>query len=152
MNSITTSLLLLLALLVTSCASKSAGFDSSPAIGGYCPVSYFTEGQAVKGSPALSADYAGKEYHFATEQARATFRENPTKYLPAYDGWCAYGVASGQRIQVNPEVFSIVEERLYLNKNHWVGRSFEKKKATLIAQADQQWPRLASSAPAARAN
>jgi YHS domain-containing protein len=129
-------------LLFSGCATSSAGSDSNPAIGGYCPVCYFSASKAVKGSPEFSASHAGKTYYFASEQARSTFERNPDQYLPAYDGWCAYGVAYGQKVEVDPKVFSVVDGKLYLNKNQWVGRSFENDKAKYITKADQEWPKL----------
>lgn len=129
-------------LLLSACATGSAGSDFNPAIGGYCPVSYFTDGKAVKGSPEFSLTHADKTYHLASREKLALFEKGPENYLPTYDGWCAYGVAYNQKVPVNPTVFSIVDDKLYLNKNRWVGRSFEKDTASYIKKADKAWPKL----------
>ena len=128
--------------LLASCGPSSPGSDSNPAIGGYCPVCYFAVGQAVEGSPEYQASYEGKTYYFNSEESVEAFNLEPEKYLPASDGWCAYGVAVGAKVPVDPRVFSIVDDRLYLNKNSWVGRSFDKDQEGFIAKADEKWPEL----------
>ena len=52
---------------------------------GYDPVSYFPEGgsKAWKGHIMISAEHDGVSYRFATEEHKALFQKNPTKYLPA---------------------------------------------------------------------
>ncbi len=66
------------------------------AIGGYDVVAYFTEGEPAKGSSRYSHEWQGVEWHFASEEHLALFRENPERYAPAYGGHCAYGVFVGK--------------------------------------------------------
>ena len=131
-----------IALFLTSCGPSISGSDSNPALGGYCPVCYFTADQAVKGSSEYQATYEGKTYYFNSAKSVTAFNADPEKYLPAYDGWCAYGVAVGAKVPVDPRVFSVVDGRLYLNKNRWVGRSFDKDQKGYITQANEKWPEL----------
>lgn len=142
MSKVLALLTTLLLLLLAGCSTGIAGNDARPAIGGYCPVSYFTAGQAVKGRPEFQTTHAGKTYYFASQQNNLSFQRDPARYLPAYEGWCAYGIAFGRKVPVNPEVFAIVDDRLYLNKNRWVGHRFEEDKGKHIAKADQEWSRL----------
>jgi YHS domain-containing protein len=112
------------------------------AINGYCLVCYISTNKAVKGSAEFTATHAGKTYHFVNKEAVSAFKKNPSKYLPAYDGCCAYGMTFGKKVEVDPTVFSIVNGKLYLNKNAKVGKTFEKDKAKHIAKADQEWAKL----------
>ena len=77
-----------------------------PAVGGVDVVAFFSleEGAApVEGSSKYpfqltTTDDRGHAYsttfHFASSLSRATFAANPAKYLPAYGGFCSYGMAS----------------------------------------------------------
>ena len=135
-------LVLSMVLFFTSCGPSVSGSASNPALGGYCPVCYFTADQAVEGSSEYQATYEVKTYYFNSAESVATFNADPEKYLPAYDGWCAYGVAVGAKVPVDPRVFSVVDGRLYLNKNRWVGRSFDKDQEGYIEKANENWPEL----------
>ena len=85
------------------------------AIGGYDVVSYFTANKATKGSPKFVAEYNGVKYNFASAKNQKAFKANPTKYMPACDGYCAWGVSEkGTKFPVNPETFKIVNGKLYL--------------------------------------
>jgi len=76
-----------------------------PAVGGVDVVAFFSlaEGsKPVEGSSKYpfqltTSDDRGHAYsstfHFASALSRATFAANPAKYLPAYGGFCSYGMA-----------------------------------------------------------
>jgi YHS domain-containing protein len=70
---------------------------SGVAISGYDPVAYFTTAKALKGSPEITATYAGGTYRFSTTANRDAFLADPARYLPVYGGYCAYGVAHSHR-------------------------------------------------------
>jgi YHS domain-containing protein len=56
------------------------------AIGGYDPVSYFTDGKPVMGDPALRAVHEGATYLFASDEHRWAFLREPDKFAPAFGG------------------------------------------------------------------
>jgi hypothetical protein len=74
----------------------------------------------------------------------ALFRENPEKYVPAYGGYCAWAVANGDLVKSDPEVWKIVDHRLYLNYSRKVQEDWEKDIPGFIAKAEANWPRLAA--------
>jgi hypothetical protein len=39
---------------------------------------------------------------------------NPSKYIPAYGGWCAYGMATEKKFPIDPDYFKVVDNRLFL--------------------------------------
>ncbi|WP_158966526.1 YHS domain-containing (seleno)protein [Chachezhania sediminis] len=70
---------------------------------------------AVPGRADITADYNGATFAFANEENRAKFLENPAYYAPQYDGHCAYGVSKGGKVPGNPNLWRIVDDKLYLN-------------------------------------
>lgn len=82
------------------------------ALEGYCPVSYFTENEARPGKPEYTSTHNSVDYHFASAEAKSLFDQNPEKYIPAYGGWCAYGMAVRDKFPIDPTNFKIVDGRL----------------------------------------
>jgi YHS domain-containing protein len=112
------------------------------AIHGYDPVAFFVEGGPRKGRAELALDHGGARWLFASEANRERFRAEPEKYLPAYGGYCAYGVAQGYLVKIDPEAWAIVNGRLYLNYDRSVARTWRKDVPGYVAKADANWPSL----------
>jgi len=112
------------------------------AVQGYDPVAYFTQNKAVKGQPAIAATHDGAIYHFANEQHKRLFLEAPESYVPAYGGFCGYGVATDHLAPVKPECFQIVSGRLILQYNRDAMKLFSKDLERSVAAADANWPNL----------
>ncbi len=130
-------LAVLFALVTTlSAAPKNLALD------GYCPVCYIAAGKAAKGDSKITSEYKGKTYYFVSEDVKGMFDEEPEKWLPQYDGFCAYGVAKGAKFDTDPTVFTVVDDKLYLNKNKKIGAKFNKDKEGFIKEADKNWPKL----------
>lgn len=118
--------------------TNSAGL----AVGGYDPVAYFVAGKAQAGSPDLTASHDGATYRFVDTANRDRFRADPAKYLPAYGGYCAYGVANGYKVKVDPDAFTIVDGTLYLNYDKGVMKKWRADIPAYIAKADANWKSL----------
>ena len=116
----------------------NAGSDGY-AIARYDPVAYFTEGRPVRGKTKLTAEYDGTKYAFSSVGNRARFLANPAKYTPQYGGYCAYGVAYGSKSDIDPEVWEIVDGRLYFLINAGTMSIWEKRKKTNIRIANKAW-------------
>jgi YHS domain-containing protein len=108
--------------------------------GGYDVVAYQSENTAAKGDPAITSTHDGVAYWFATETSRAAFDADPARYLPAYGGYCAYAVANGYTAKIDPEAFSVVDGRLYLNYSLSVRDRWLKDVPGHIAAANANWP------------
>jgi hypothetical protein len=104
-----------LLLSVTALRAQVAPIDEKGlAIGGYDVVAYFTN-KATKGDPAITAKQGDATYQFVTTANRNAFKKNPTKYLPEFGGYCAWGVgAKSAKFPINPETFEIIDGKLYL--------------------------------------
>jgi YHS domain-containing protein len=118
-----------------------AGADHEPALGGYCPVSYFTRLQAVQGFAEQQVRHAGSLYYFVDAAAKQLFEAEPEKYLPQFDGLCttALGGTYGNRIPANPTVFDIVDGKLYLFSSERAKLAYVQKPESYIEQAEQRF-------------
>ena len=109
------------------------------AIQGYDPVAYFTDGKPVAGHPAITASHDGAIYQFASEAHKAAFEADPLRYAPQYGGYCAYAAAQGAKAPIEPEQFTVVEGKLYLNFNADVRQRWNQDRASYIRKADAYW-------------
>lgn len=116
------------------------------ALEGYCPVSYFTAGRAVKGMPQYASTYNDVDYHFASADAKRTFDRSPEKYIPAFGGWCAYGMAVEDKFPIDPFNFKIVDGRLMVflrNRNvDALAKWNEGDERTQVAKAESHWAKV----------
>lgn len=111
---------------------------------GYDVVNYFTANEAVRGSQEFSAVHKGTTYYFKNAEHMSQFKASPEKFLPQFDGYCAFAVAQmNQKVPVDPKTFRVDDGKLYLFFNDfyegkpfntiipWLGNeSAMEKKAT----------------------
>jgi YHS domain-containing protein len=138
---------LLVFLVATICASARektlVNADGNGVIlHGYDPVAYFTEKAAVKGDAKYKATYKGSTFYFASDANRKLFKKDPGKYLPQYGGYCAIGVSMGQLEDADPKMFTIHNNRLFVQRNEKAHQMFLTNPDLLHQKADQQWPEL----------
>ena len=81
---------------------------------------------------------------FASAASRDAFRAAPAKYAPQYGGYCAYGMASGYKAPIEPDAWTIVEGKLYLNYNLSVRSRWSADIPGYIGKADANWPTVRS--------
>lgn len=115
------------------------------AIQGYDPVAYVTESAAVEGDAGITADYNGATYQFASAANRDAFVANPAKYAPQYGGFCAYAVSKGYTAPIDPQAFSVVDDKLYLNFSKSVRGIWSKDIPGNIVKGDANWPELSAN-------
>ena len=115
---------------------------SGVAIKGYDPVAYFTQSKPVKGSSAFTHQWMNSTWWFASAEDRDEFARNPEKYAPQYGGYCAYGVSQGHTAPIDPEAWTIIEGKLYLNYSKGVQKKWEQDVPGNIVKADRNWPDL----------
>lgn len=121
---------------------NTIGSPDGLAIRGYDPVAYFRDAGPRLGKSEFSVRYAGATWRFASAAHKALFEADPERYLPAYGGFCAYGTSRGYLVKIEPEAWSIVDGRLYLNYDLDVRKTWLGRTKTYIARADGTWPRL----------
>jgi len=129
--------------------------NSGFAAGGYDVVAYrdleqFPVGEpqpeAVAGKAAITAEHNGATWAFASKANRDRFTANPGKYVPRFDGHCAYGVSKGGKVPGNPNLWRIVDGELYFNIAPPVVELFEQDLEGNIARAGENWRSLESAA------
>ncbi len=112
------------------------------ALQGYDPVSYFTEGKPAKGDPKIEGTYNGALYHFVSQKHRETFEKTPTKYTPAYGGFCGYAASIGKVRPADPLIWSIVSGKLVVQHTKDADELWKKDIAGNKTKADKYWPYL----------
>ncbi len=112
------------------------------AVSGYDSVAYFAQGKPVKGDARFKTTYNGAEFRFANAANLAAFRANPAAYAPQYGGYCAWAVSQGYTASGDPQVWKIVNNKLYLNYNAEIGQKWAQNTAGFITAGDGNWPRL----------
>jgi YHS domain-containing protein len=123
---------------------KNSFFSSrtDTAINGHDTVAYFTVGKPVKGLDSLATTWMGAVWKFSSQANLDLFKANPEKYAPQYGGYCAYGVAQGSLVKVEPEQFTVRDGKLYLNYDADIQAKWLKDTATFIKSADVRFPQL----------
>jgi YHS domain-containing protein len=126
---------------------EGGGFFSEPkrtgvAIRGYDAVAYFLDAKAVPGNDAFVTEWMGAKWKFASQDHLDRFKAEPAKYAPQYGGYCAYGVANGKAVKIEPEQWTIVDGRLYLNYDADINKTWRADRANYIRQADSKFSQL----------
>lgn len=120
--------------------------ENKLAIQGYDPVAYFKSNKAIKGKKELSANFKSVIYYFSTKENLEQFKKNPSIYEPQYGGWCAYAMGnSGEKVEINPETFKIIEGKLYLFYNAYFNntlKSWNKNEKSFKSKADINWNKI----------
>ena len=116
------------------------GYFSSLAVGGYDPVAYFKVGKPVEGKAQFTTEYKGATWRFSSEENLNAFKADPAAYAPQYGGYCAWAVSQGYTASGDPNVWAIVNNKLYLNYDKSVQAKWEKDIPGFIAKADKNWP------------
>ena len=140
--------------LVATCISTSSfagdqyidGTDY--AVSGYDVVAYFDLAQSslgtsqpkgIPGRVEFVTKYNGAKFAFASQANLDRFLRDPAGFAPQFDGHCAYGVAVGNKVPGNPNLWRIVDGKLYLNITKAVARDWESDIPGYISQAGSEW-------------
>ncbi|MFN8306801.1 MAG: YHS domain-containing (seleno)protein [Ferruginibacter sp.] len=121
-------------------AQKSEVFiKDGAAIRGYDPVAYFKEAKPVRGNENLGYQWNEATWLFSSKANLDSFKLNPQKYAPQFGGYCAYGVSENHKAPTDPEAWTIVNDKLYLNYNPKVQTYWNKDRDKRIADANKNW-------------
>jgi hypothetical protein len=75
------------------------------------------------------------------------FEANPGTYVPAYGGYCAYGVAVGKKFVSDPEAWKIVQGKLYLNLDRDIQNKWAKDIPGYLKKSEANWNDIMDKAP-----
>ena len=149
-----------LTLATASFAGEQYVDPTGYAVSGYDVVAYFDLAQApvgqsqpaaVPGDKDITADYNGATFAFSSEANKERFLADPAAFAPQYDGHCAYGVSKGGKVPGNPNLWRIVDDKLYLNITKNVVGFWEEDIPGNLNLAEGNWVNIESSAASDRA-
>ena len=92
--------------------------------------------------PAIMAVFNGALYHFVSKENKDTFEREPTKWQPAFGGFCAWAVTLGKVVPTDGSVFEVVGGRLLLQRTEEAKRKFDAAPLENLAKAEATWPSL----------
>ncbi|WP_394749917.1 YHS domain-containing (seleno)protein [Spongiimicrobium salis] len=124
--------------------------NSNIALQGYSPVSYLDLQLAQRGNKNFKSEYKKVTYYFTSKEQKASFDKNPSKYLPQYGGYCAFGTYAGAKFRVDPNKFIVKDGKYYLFLNNveldaqqlWMAENNHNK---LKSTADKNWAKLSKT-------
>ncbi|MEP6175542.1 MAG: YHS domain-containing (seleno)protein, partial [Parasphingorhabdus sp.] len=71
----------------------------------------------------------------------AMFQTDPAKYAPQYGGYCAWAIGANDALAPgDPEVYKIVDGKLYLNFSEDVAKRWQVDIPGFIVKADKNYP------------
>lgn len=117
------------------------------ALKGYDPVSYFPEGGGVPRVGTLPVTFEGVVYRFADAENARLFGTDPAKYAPTYGGWCAYAMASGSQVDIDPMIYTLHGRRLHFFVSHRAKRNFDADVMGFETNADRYWKQISGEDP-----
>lgn len=120
-------------------AAEEINLSNGIAVHGYDVVAYFTQGKPIVGNAAFTAQHEGATYQFASAENRDLFAADPAKFAPQYGGYCAFGTAMGRKFNGDPQRWSIVGGKLYLNLDEKVQARWKENIPGFIRGADNNW-------------
>jgi YHS domain-containing protein len=130
---------------------KALNIDNSNiALEGYSPVSYLDLELAQLGNKEFKSEYNKAVYYFTSAEQKATFDRNPSKYLPQYGGYCAFGIYAGAKFRVDPDKFFVKDGKYFLfleNVELDAQQLWEQEKnhSDLVAKANENWIKLSKT-------
>lgn len=113
---------------------------SGLAIGGFDPVAYFTDGEALAGSSDFELTLQGTVWRFRSEGNRAAFEAYPEIYGPQFGGYDPVDMARGVVYPGSPRLWLVVGRRLYLFGRPDSRDAFAAAPGRFLTAADRNWP------------
>lgn len=106
---------------------------------GYDVVSYFVDNKHAIGTAQFKSDYKGITFQFASAEHKALFDKEPTKYLPAFGGYCANGIVYGIPWGGDGDAWIMREGKLYIFGGAGSRDAFLVDEKTNLTLAQKYW-------------
>jgi YHS domain-containing protein len=126
----------------SAAAPINTGWFSDLTLKGYDPVSYFTDGKPVEGSKDFTFKWNGATWQFVSAEHRDLFAKDPAKYAPQFGGYCAWAMTRGDKADIDPTCWKIVNGKLYLNYSKDIQTEWSQNIPDNIAKANGEWQNL----------
>lgn len=119
------------------------------AIGGYDTVAYhqpeaIEHHKASEGGKEWVHEWRGAKWRFVSKQSYEAFKAEPTRYKPAYGGFCSNALSLGEGlIRTDGTHWEIFDDQLHLfyaarGRDRWLDGNYE----TYNAQAAEAWKEI----------
>ena len=116
--------------------------DQKIAMDGHDVTAFVIKSKAVKGNPNFHSTHQGIKYYFENEQVKGMFDQNPTKYIPAFGGFCAVAASFGKVEPAQIDLFDFFEGKLYFARNAKAQKMWMEDKTGVRDRANNLWPCL----------
>jgi hypothetical protein len=113
--------------------------ENQPVLSGYDPVAYFVAGLPLRGDPKLTHQWQGATFRFSSADTLKAFIADPARYAPQFGGWCAWAASQGRLAKPDPEIWRIVDGKLYLNCSKSAEEKWLADVPGNIAKAEAFW-------------
>ena len=123
--------------------AANASNQLATAIGGYDTVSYFKDGQPTQGRAKYHHFWNGAVWYFSSEENRDIFKSDPAAFAPQYDGYCAWAASQNYKRPGDPQVWQVVDRKLYLKVHEGAQKKWRADIPTHITQGDKNWIKIA---------
>jgi len=134
----------------TNITSGKALVDGKPAPGvalhGYDAVAYFDGGTPKIGDAEIALVHDDATYRFSSKANLEKFAAKPADYMPQFGGFCAFGASVGAKFDGDPQIWRIVDGKLYLNLSKGIQQEWVKDIPGNIGKANANWPALSTQA------
>jgi|KBSMisStaDraftv2_1062788.scaffolds.fasta_scaffold86596_4 hypothetical protein len=134
----------------TNISSGNALVGGKPAPGialhGYDAVAYFDGGAPKLGDAEIALVHDDATYRFSSKANLDKFVAKPADYVPRFGGFCAFGASVGAKFDGDPQIWRIVDGRLYLNLSKGIQQEWVKDIPGNVVKANANWPALSAQA------
>lgn len=127
----------------------AASITGDPVMNGADTVSYFslTEGEAAKyGTGEYKVSYNGYTFWFVSGENKALFEVDPSRYIPMWGGFCAYGIAeedwwtsANLGPDTDPNSWTILGGKLYFFRSEYPKSLFMENIALNLRLGEDNW-------------
>ncbi|MGI9437915.1 MAG: YHS domain-containing (seleno)protein [Geminicoccaceae bacterium] len=98
--------------------------------------------EVTPGRAEFTVEHDGAAYYFSSGETMEQFAADPERYMPAYGGFCAFGVAIGMKLDASNRFADILDGKLYVFLNAAAFGKYEEDKAGTLEKAEANWPTM----------
>lgn len=110
------------------------------ALKGYDTVAYHLDRKATRGSSEFAYEWKGATWWFSSAENRDLFIADPERWAPQFGGYCAWAIVKDQVRPIDPKIFRIFNDKLYLNLNMKIHKRWLAKHNEFIQEGEARWP------------
>lgn len=96
----------------------------------------------MKGVKSYIYTWKDADWYFSSQNNFELFKSDPENYAPQFGGFCAYGVSRNYKVKTEPDAWTVVDGKLYLNYDTSVMKTWNKDRANYIGKANLNWVTL----------